>query len=122
MNDQERKFLIDSFVEDGEFYIIKKENILLTDDSDIKIGARIQFVFKRKNKKGVEKTKIITGKIIMESESDDILTEVANTRRAEIEENEMTREEMKEKEMLEYKKKRLKFVQRARQGNVEMAL
>lgn len=45
-----------------------------------------------------------------------------DARIAEIEEKKITREEMKEKERLENETERLKVVQRARQGNVEMAL
>lgn len=65
MENQElvRKFLIDSFTEDGWFYIVNQTSLLVTDDSEIKIGAQIQFAFPDKG----EHSKIRKGKIIMES-------------------------------------------------------
>lgn len=65
MTNQEkrRKFLLDCFTEDGWFYIVKKKAILVTDDSDLKIGAKVQFTYTDNDKQ----QKIRKGKIIMES-------------------------------------------------------
>lgn len=56
-------FLIDSFIEDGFLYIVNQTNILVTVDSELKIGARVQFAYTE----SVKKPKIKKGKIIMES-------------------------------------------------------
>lgn len=61
--DQERKFLVDAFTEDGWFYIIDKKALLITDDSEIKLGVLMQFEFP--DKKG--EIKIRKGELIMES-------------------------------------------------------
>lgn len=71
--EQERYFLIDCFSRDGYFYIQRKENLLVTDDSDIKIGSKVQFIYNeekevRKEEPKINKeNKIRIGKIIMES-------------------------------------------------------
>lgn len=56
------------------------------------------------------------------SESEEILDKEMNKRIDEIEENNITRDETIEKEKLEYELKRTKFIERAREGNVYMAL
>lgn len=64
-DDRRRKFLLNSFTEDGWFYIVDKRALLVTDDSEIKIGALVQFAYSS----NVDKSKVRKGKIIMESVS-----------------------------------------------------
>lgn len=56
-------FLLDSYGEHGWFYIISKKDFLVTDDLEIQIGTKVQFVFREENKI----PKLRNGKIIFES-------------------------------------------------------
>lgn len=56
-------FLFDTFPNDEKFYIISKTSILVTDDSEIKIGEKFQFVFPNDSKD----SDIKMGKLVMQS-------------------------------------------------------
>ncbi|XP_043482135.1 uncharacterized protein LOC122511137 [Leptopilina heterotoma] len=113
-------FLLDSFSENGKFYIVRKSTILVTDESEIEIGRKVQFAQPKKGQ-DIEMAKIKTGKIVMKSESEKELTKLMNKMKSEIEKKKITKEEMKEEVKREYDKRRLEIVKKTRQGNIEMA-
>lgn len=61
-----RLFLLDSFSENGKFYIVSKSTILVTNESEIEIGRKVQFAHTTKEQ-DIEMAKIKTGKIVMKS-------------------------------------------------------
>ncbi|XP_043461935.1 uncharacterized protein LOC122498318 [Leptopilina heterotoma] len=116
--ENERKFLIDCFTNDGWFYIVKESALLITEKSEIKVGAKVQFAYPE----DVKQPKIRRGKIIMESESDEILDKEMERMIKKYEKYNITKAEVVDKENLEYEEKRLRFKERAREGNVFMAV
>ncbi|XP_051162139.1 uncharacterized protein LOC127282099 [Leptopilina boulardi] len=116
-NEKENFVLFDSFIDEGWFYIVNKTCILVTEKSEIKIGAKMQFSYPNEEKT----SKIKTGKIIMQSESIENLEEEMNRRIKEIKVKKITREELKEKEKSESEAMKTKFMERARQDNIIMA-
>lgn len=44
-NKDEYFVLLNAFTDDGWFYIVRKGAILVTDESEIKIGAKVQFPY-----------------------------------------------------------------------------
>ncbi|XP_043474826.1 uncharacterized protein LOC122506604 isoform X1 [Leptopilina heterotoma] len=108
-NNENRFFLLDSFIENGWFYVVSKSAILVTDEMEIKIGEKVQFAYPED---------VVQPKI----ESDEYLIEEMNKKIEEIEKKDVTREELKEQEKLEYEEKRLRLVEKARKGNIAMAI
>lgn len=63
-NQKEEWFvLFDTYISDERFYIVSKTSILVTDDSEIKIGEKFQFVFPNDSKDA----EIKMGKLVMQS-------------------------------------------------------
>lgn len=56
-------YLLDSYANDGYFYIVSKAGILVTEEIEIKISEMVQFAFPEH----AERPKIQKGIIIMES-------------------------------------------------------
>ncbi|XP_043474827.1 uncharacterized protein LOC122506604 isoform X2 [Leptopilina heterotoma] len=96
-NNENRFFLLDSFIENGWFYVVSKSAILVTDEMEIKIGEKVQFAYPED---------VVQPKI----ESDEYLIEEMNKKIEEIEKKDVTREELKEQEKLEYEEKRLRIL------------
>ncbi|XP_051176216.1 uncharacterized protein LOC127291251 [Leptopilina boulardi] len=117
MTKHNRWCLLQCFTKDAEFYIVRKNSLLVTDEAEIKIGAKIQFPYPEDK----TNSKIKIGKIIMESESQKIVQNEMKKMKIEMEENGITIEDIMKEEKEQYEEKRQEYRSRARQDNIDMA-